>query len=36
MIMVQPAHHIGPKARRKKVVCSKVFPLYQATKYSIA
>src|SRR3954453_6887273 len=36
MIMVQPAHHWGPKARRKKVVCSKIFPLYQATKYSIA
>ena len=36
MIMDQPAHHIGPKARRQKVVCSNVLLLYQATKYSIA
>ena len=35
MIMVQPAHQYGPKARRQKVVCSKVLPLYQATKYSM-
>jgi hypothetical protein len=36
MIMVQPAHHMGPKARRKNVVCSKILPLYQAMKYSMA
>src|SRR6185503_15556815 len=36
MIMVQPAHHWGPNARRKNEVCSKGFPLYQAMKYSMA
>jgi hypothetical protein len=35
MIKVQPAHQTGQMARRKNVVCSKVFPLYHAMKYSI-
>ena len=35
MIIAQPPHHIGPNARRQKVVCSNVLPLYQATKYSM-
>ncbi len=36
MIMIQPAHHIGPKARSRRRVCSNVLPLYQAMKYSVA
>src|SRR5690606_30833282 len=35
MIIVQPDHHWGPKARRQKVVCSNVLLLYQAMKYSM-